>query len=428
MGLGRTLALFLLMALSLNAASQDPDFSRLSGAIAIVIAKGVNPTLGNQPVASQGTGFFVSKDGFFVTAYHLRKELGSVDQATVSYELHLGPGDVVPASQMFVDPGADVMVLYASVGDRNVPVLQPSERTGVVAGTTPVYTAGYPAGYRYSVDKGIIKSFGGPIAPVPLWTTSLTFKVGQSGSPILIANGRVIAFAKADDRDASSIGLIVPVRVVPSQYWDGSLQLTDAEKTTLRTGKAESLGRLIVAGLVKPTAPAARQHPFKLSNAPCAGAASKKFHISASDGWGIDPASVRLKIVNIVGASSQPIVVDPSQSGFDIASQLTNVGVCPEAFGLRIPADLPATVTGVAEYTEVPSMAADAQYITYSDTAVIGNVKVPLPNISTESLSFSVKTKNGDVRSYQPIAADFTVKDGRQFLDTSKVLGRMSGS
>src|SRR5258708_5367639 len=71
-------------------AQVEPDLSSLRGAVVIVLVKGIVPSLGNAPVASQGTGFFISKDGFLVTANHLHSDLGKVDETSVTYELHFG--------------------------------------------------------------------------------------------------------------------------------------------------------------------------------------------------------------------------------------------------------------------------------------------------------------------------------------------------
>jgi hypothetical protein len=113
------------------------------------------------------------------------------------------------------------MVLFAQVGNRPISALPRGDGSRVVPGATPVFSIGYPQGYGFTVDQGIVKSFEGP-RQAHLWLTSMTFKEGQSGSPILLSDGTVVAVAKGDDLDARSIGLVLPARPwVPEDFWQG---------------------------------------------------------------------------------------------------------------------------------------------------------------------------------------------------------------
>jgi S1-C subfamily serine protease len=211
LGLGRTAV-----------ADDHPDLAGIKNAVVIVVAKGTDPTKGNISVASRGTGFFISKEGYLVTSYHLVTALGDVAPDTVSYEIHFGTGQndaIVSAAIAWPLPQDDLLVLFASLAERDVAVLQRGDRAGINIGTTPVYSAGYPQGWQYSLTPGVITSFG-LVDPIPAWATSLTFKEGQSGSPILRANRTVIAVARGNDADATSIGVVIPVRPIPREYWD----------------------------------------------------------------------------------------------------------------------------------------------------------------------------------------------------------------
>jgi len=201
-----------------------PDLTPVKGAVVVVRVSGVDTEHGNKLRAVQGTGFFISKEGYLITSYHLRTMLdaeGKVNEGTVDYEVRFGPtsNDVLKAGLAFPMPYQDLMVLFASLGDRDVPVFARGTRDGVQLGVTQVFTMGYPEGYQYSVDAGIIKSFG-LVDPVPAWATNLTFKNGASGSPICLDDKRVIAVARGDDADAKSIGLVVSIRPIPDNYWD----------------------------------------------------------------------------------------------------------------------------------------------------------------------------------------------------------------
>ena len=414
-----------LSCLAMTSVPAAPDLSQIRGAIVIVIAKGVQTKLGNAPAATQATGFFISKDGFLVTSYHVLTDLGDVDKATVTYEIHFDTAAAtsVPAAPVFFSPIADVMVLYAPVGDRNVPVLIPGTRTGINPGTTPVYTAGYPAGDQYSMDMGIIKSFGGTTDPVPVWTTSLTFKAGQSGSPILRDDLKVIAIVRGNDKDAPSTGLIVNSRMVPNNYWDGTLTLQPAVATTLATSGAASLGYVNVQ--VPATAPTQRTQTFRLQNAVCAGPTTKTFHVDATPGWVIDPESIHVEMLSFTGASAHFVATNRSSTGFDVSSELVNIGGCVKVFGTTIPAGAAAQFTGQATYMEIPT-AHSPQLEIFSSAAAIGNVQTPLPNVPIDQLRFTVSKPSGETVAFKPIADEVVMKNGTFVLNDQKVQQRVS--
>ena len=405
-----------------------PDLASIRGSIVIVLAKGVLTKLGNAPAATQGTGFFIGKAGFLVTSNHLRTELGDVDDATVTYEIHFGTttADVVQAIPVFVNPVADVMVLYASVADRNVPVLAPATHPGVPALGTSVYTVGYPAGYQYSVDAGVIKS-SGPIDPVLAWTTSLTFKGGQSGSPILLSDLRVIAIAKGNDAQANSIGLVVPSQIVPSNFWDGTVGLTPAVTGALASGDASSLAHVNVSTVSSSSAPVARKEAFTVENAPCDPSGIKSYYIKATPGWVINPDSIRVEMLAFAGASPHYAIAARDEHGFTVAVELQNIGQCLHVLGTVVTAGVPARFTGQASFNERPQTPGST-LTAVSSAAAIGNVQTPLPNVPLNQLKFSVSKPSGEVVPFTPTPGELTRKNGVLALDIQKVEQRVSHS
>ncbi len=155
----RALIVLLLILLSAtlcqspHAAPNEPSGPMaVKDAIVVVLVKGILPQHGNSPVSGQGTGFFISKYGFLVTSYHLRTDLGAVDEGSVTYEVHFGvlPSDtIMPASVIFANPAADIMVLSVPVGQRDISTLRPSTipLNQIYPGSTVVLTGGYPQGY-----------------------------------------------------------------------------------------------------------------------------------------------------------------------------------------------------------------------------------------------------------------------------------------
>jgi hypothetical protein len=212
-------AVTLAASLTTAAAAQEPDLSAAEKAVVLVRVQGVDAQT-NAARQVQGTGFFISKDGFVVTSYHLLSKLGEVHEGTVSWEIEFANNhDKVQASILWPMASLDLLVLYANIGKRDVQILARGTHKGVTPAVTTLYTFGYPNGWQYSTDKGFIKSFGAA-APILVWSTNMTFKEGQSGSPICRSDLSVIAVARGDDAEANSIGVIVPIRPIPDNYWD----------------------------------------------------------------------------------------------------------------------------------------------------------------------------------------------------------------
>ncbi len=221
---GLTLSLILFFAFRVEIFAQDvpkpDDFAAIKSAVVTIVVKGVDTSQGNKSVAVQGTGFFISKEGYLVTSYHLKTKLGqTVDDGTVTYDVYFTPTDHIQAAEQFALKTSDILVLFTSLGEREVPVFKRGTRNGISLAITPVYVAGYPEGYQYSLRPGTITSFG-LIDPVPAWQTNFSFKDGQSGSPVFKADTTVVAIVKGNDHDAAEFGIVIPVRPIPAEYWD----------------------------------------------------------------------------------------------------------------------------------------------------------------------------------------------------------------
>lgn len=405
------------------AAAAAPSFEKVEQAVVIVTASGVLTNFGNAPAAAQGTAFFVHRDGYLVTSYHLRKDLGDVDKDTVKYAIHFGPNDAdtYPAIEMFSNPAADIMVLYASVGNRSYEILQRGSRDGIQLGTTTVYTGGYPAGYHFSVDNGVIKSFG-PVEPIPAWATSITFKSGQSGSPIVRDNLRVIAIAKGNDADANSIGLIVPASAVPSNFWDGTTKL-NAKAAGALTDFGFATPVVYTQVAVDDNAPVQRRVTFKVQNDLCEPSKSKDHQFPATDGWVIDPDSISIERLSSTGEATRFAVTERTPASFNVAVELANIGKCVQVFDRTIAAGIAADFTGLATYTERP--ASRERLLTVSEASPLGSVISPLPDVDRKRFKFSIRKPDGSVYEFTPSSNELFRRQGTLVLDNKAAAERI---
>ena len=223
---------FLVIAIILVACTKDKTaptpLEHLRDAVATVEVHGFDEK--GHDVADTGTGFFISKDGYFVTAKHLLDDVVAkgVTPENLTFTVKMQPHELksgMPAVTSWKSSAGDAMVLLVKFGRTKFNILHSNldSRDAIELGITPIFTGGFSQDYPLLLDSGIIKSFDGPENNLlPLWVTNMSFKYGQSGSPIILADGTVIAIVTAIDQDASTIGFVTPIRDIPSYYWDSN--------------------------------------------------------------------------------------------------------------------------------------------------------------------------------------------------------------
>ena len=184
-----------------------------------------------------GTGFSISIEGYIVTAKHLRDDVirsGALPDS-ITYSVRASKALSAPILQAdiaWIAPTSDILVLSSPMPDGLLTPLKPNlhPRGDIRLGFTPIFTGGFPEGYPFVLDKGIVRSFLAPEnVHTPMWVTNMSFKKGQSGSPVILDDGTVVAIVTAIDLDASTIGFITPIRSIPTYLWDSfheTLQIT----------------------------------------------------------------------------------------------------------------------------------------------------------------------------------------------------------
>jgi len=143
---------------------------------------------------NNGTGFFITADGYLLTAYHAVKEASVLNVWTT--------GRLIPAQLVRFDATNDIALLKLDglkvvalpiISSRNV-------RTGL-----DVFTLGFPniqlQGTEVKYTQGHISSLTGAGNDPRLFQISVPVQPGNSGSPLLDEQGRVIGvvIAKLDE-------------------------------------------------------------------------------------------------------------------------------------------------------------------------------------------------------------------------------------
>ena len=182
----------------------------------------------NHEVTVLGTGFCISVEGYIVTARHLKDDAiaGGASPESITYIVRASQiisSQKVGADLFWFANSSDEMVLTAPMPDGLlIPLRQNLHPRGdIKLGFTSIFTGGFPEGYSLVIDRGIVRSFLAPESVhTPMWITNMSFKHGQSGSPVILEDGSVVGIVTAIDRDASTIGFITPIRGLPPYLWD----------------------------------------------------------------------------------------------------------------------------------------------------------------------------------------------------------------
>ncbi len=158
---------------------------------------------------AQGSGFFISKDGYLVTNNHV------VEHAT-DVELTLQDGRVVPATVVGTDKKTDLALLKAKTGD-NYPYVPWGDHTPRVGDW--VIAVGNPFGLGGTVTAGIVSARGRDIGSGPyddFLQIDAPVNRGNSGGPTFNTQGQVVGVNTAifsPSGGSVGIGFAIPAEV-----------------------------------------------------------------------------------------------------------------------------------------------------------------------------------------------------------------------
>jgi len=162
------------------------------------------------PREGSGSGFLIDAHGYLLTNFHV---VDGADRVTVT----LADGRSFRALVVGVDPAIDVALL-------RIPDAQglPSVVLGDSATLRPgqwVCAIGNPLGYVHSVTVGVVSYLGRKLFDQSLDAyiqTDAAISLGNSGGPLIDADGRVVGITTAVSAQAANIGFAVPIgQVLP---------------------------------------------------------------------------------------------------------------------------------------------------------------------------------------------------------------------
>lgn len=152
---------------------------------------------------SIGSGFAVSENEV-VTNAHVISRAGAIRVITRG-------GDSLAASVVAYDEDLDLAVLYVADGSFSALPAASLDTTRV---GDDVYAIGAPKSMAYTLTKGIISSKDRVIRGRQYIQIDAAVNDGNSGGPLLDANGNVLGVITLKLTDAEGIGMAIPITVV----------------------------------------------------------------------------------------------------------------------------------------------------------------------------------------------------------------------
>jgi serine protease Do len=137
------------------------------------------------PMAAQGSGFIISKDGYILTNAHV---VADADEVYV----RLNDNRELQAKVIGSDPRSDVALL--KVDADNLPAVKIGDSDTLRIGDW-VVAIGSPFGFDYSASQGIVSALGRSLPNgtyVPFIQTDVAVNPGNSGGPLFDLDGNVV--------------------------------------------------------------------------------------------------------------------------------------------------------------------------------------------------------------------------------------------
>lgn len=165
-------------------------------------------------VKKTGTGFALTNNGYFVTAYHvIHDENGYGDSVYIQNH----EGQYYKASLVTFDADADVAIMKIDkagfrFGKGELPYTFNQAKASL---GTHIFTLGYPAD-EISYDEGYISSRNGYDGNNMQYTLELPVGHGQSGSPMVDAKGNVLGLLTAVGAEAEDKTYAISAKAITS--------------------------------------------------------------------------------------------------------------------------------------------------------------------------------------------------------------------
>lgn len=196
-----------------------------------------------------GTGFAIEGNGLIATAYHV---IG--DGRSISIELK--DGRRLPVTEVFAS-SSQLDLAIVRVEGLELPPLALSTDSKTPAGRE-IVALGHPEGFRNAVVSGVVSGHQ-EIDGVEMLQLAMSIERGNSGGPVLDAQGHVVGIVTRKSALREKLGFALPVRLlrdlqadpntVPMSRWSTIGALDETQWTPVFGGNwRQRAGRILVNG------------------------------------------------------------------------------------------------------------------------------------------------------------------------------------
>jgi len=152
-----------------------------------------------------GSGFYLKPQNIFVTNYHViegNKEVAIENQLQDRYRAHV----------IYVNPQADIAFLRSEdyMPEANIPF----EDVQDVRSRDKVFVLGFPFGMPYTITEGIVSNEKQLLEGQHFIQTDAAVNPGNSGGPVVNADGLLVGVTTAKFTDADNVGFAIPAQIV----------------------------------------------------------------------------------------------------------------------------------------------------------------------------------------------------------------------
>jgi len=149
-----------------------------------------------------GTGFFITEQGHFLTCSHVVE--GEQMWAASAY------GDYVQAKLLARDENYDLALMQMETATEVEPIAF-GDASQVREGQT-VLALGHPLGLDFTVSRGIVSSSDRTLSGMTVIQTDCSLNPGNSGGPLINENGEVIGVVSFIRREGHGLGFAISLR------------------------------------------------------------------------------------------------------------------------------------------------------------------------------------------------------------------------
>jgi S1-C subfamily serine protease len=184
--------------------------------INIDLSSGERKTEKSKELASSGTGFIISADGFIFTNKHV---INAAKENNPQYKVILNSGKEYSANLISKDPLNDIAVLKIEAD--KLPAVELGDSSKLQIGSTVIAIGNALGKYQNTATKGIVSGLGrhivandqiGNIEAIDnVIQTDAEINPGNSGGPLIDLDGKVVGIDVAIDETGSSIGFAIPI-------------------------------------------------------------------------------------------------------------------------------------------------------------------------------------------------------------------------